>query len=195
MNGVNPIVISKERALEEYNACKLAIKQHKTKEMVQLKKLYYHAFKGHKIMDIYEAFKFAGVNELKQPKLAIARADMIEITFVKNARGGGRFAHNKFSYHQDSSDVILPEKIFGDFWVKPDESSFSLGQDLKSKVPMIPVSKRNKDLKNYYILWEVEKWDIVPKDPILLKRMTKNLFVIIDKWNLTKLEQAIMNGR
>jgi len=61
-------------------------------------------------------------------------------------------------------------------------------------VPPIPVSKRDKNLKNYYVLWEVEDWQKVPKDPLLLKRITKNLFILIDKWNLTKLEQAIIRG-
>jgi len=62
MKGINPIIINKKKALEEYKACKDAIKYKKGNqtEMIQLKKLYYHAMKGHKILDIFEAFKVAG---------------------------------------------------------------------------------------------------------------------------------------
>ena len=190
MKGVNPIIISKEKALVEYKACKEAIKYKKGNqtEMIQLKKLYYHAMKGNKIIDIFEAFKFAGINDKCEPRLAIARADSKEVYFHAENPGTGYFSKDRWSnYRIKNEDVKLPDKTFCETWKTTGV--------IKTAVPMIPVSKRNKDLKNYYILWDVEKWDQVPKDPLLLKKITKNLFILIDKWNLTKLEQAIIRGR
>jgi hypothetical protein len=67
---------------------------------------------------------------------------------------------------------------------------------LKTIVPKIPASLRPKgDLNKYYILWEVEKWQAVPKDPYLLKRLTKNMFVILAGWDLTELERSVIAGR
>lgn len=44
--------------------------------------------------------------------------------------------------------------------------------------------------------WEVEKWKPVPpRDPILVKRLTPNLFGVLATWNLTELERAIIRGR
>ena len=53
------------------------------------------------------------------------------------------------------------------------------------------------DLSGYYILWEVRDWKDLPetKDPLLLKRITENLFVILGAWELTDLEQSIISGR
>jgi len=43
---------------------------------------------------------------------------------------------------------------------------------------------------------EVEKWKpLPPKDPILLKRLTPNLFGVLATWDLTNLERAIIRGR
>ncbi|KKL76663.1 hypothetical protein LCGC14_2042670 [marine sediment metagenome] len=52
------------------------------------------------------------------------------------------------------------------------------------------------DLKNYYILWEVKLWEILPevKDPFLLKRISQNMFVILGAWDITELERAIIEG-
>ena len=191
MIGIKPIVMEKERALQEYKACKEALKKKRDPETIQLQKLYYHAMKGHKIIDIFEAFKFAGLNDKNEPRLAIAKADRKEIYFHKERTGTGTFSHESwmgYNAEKKKDNVKFPDKTFCEKWEKEER--------IKTSVPVIPVSKKaGKNLKNYYILWEVEKWDIVPKDPFLLKRITNNLFVLVEKWNLTKLEQALIRGR
>lgn len=45
-------------------------------------------------------------------------------------------------------------------------------------------------------LLNVEKWKPVPpRDPILVKRLTPNLFGVLATWDLTKLERAVIRGR
>ena len=35
----------------------------------------------------------------------------------------------------------------------------------------------------------------VPRDPMLLKKLTPNLYGVLATWNLTELERAIIRGR
>ncbi len=69
---------------------------------------------------------------------------------------------------------------------------------IKTKVPIIPAQLiPDGNLKDSYILWEVERWEDLPQkdDPLLLKRITENLFVILSAWEVTDLEQSIISGR
>jgi len=66
---------------------------------------------------------------------------------------------------------------------------------LKNKVPLIPPKHLPKSLTNCYLLWEVENWKVVTKDPILLKKISNSLYSVIATWNLTKLERLIIAGR
>lgn len=77
-------------------------------------------------------------------------------------------------------------------------------------VPMIPPEVREKVGKTalvhrpeYYILWEVEKWEtekqkpVPPADPFLLQPlgdMPTDLFAVVAEWDLTDLERLIMES-
>jgi len=189
------IVVKKARANREYLKYLKLCKTRKDQMFEDLKKLYYQLSKGKKIIDIYEAFKFAGLNEKEEPRLAIACADLKIIQFEKRGNGAGRFEEE--SWGGSKSDVDLPEGTFKNFKNKEGATFLADPIRIRTKVPIICGKNiPNKgDLKKYFVLWEVEKWDIPVKDPFLLKRVTKNLFIVIDKWNLTKLEQALVSGR
>lgn len=72
-------------------------------------------------------------------------------------------------------------------------------------VPMVPpsVEKRRSYLKERFILWEVEEWaepknytpPMPPGDPYLLEHLEGDLYAIVGEWDLTPLEQAIVQGR
>jgi hypothetical protein len=67
---------------------------------------------------------------------------------------------------------------------------------IKALIPAIPAHLRPADdLANYHILWEA-KWEpTAPVDPLLLKRLTDNIYVILAQWDLTPIEQAILEDR
>jgi hypothetical protein len=66
---------------------------------------------------------------------------------------------------------------------------------LSAPAPIIPAKYAHLITSGRYILWEVEKWTPEPpKDPLILRRITANLFAIEARWNLTKLERAIVRG-
>ena len=68
-------------------------------------------------------------------------------------------------------------------------------KSIEAPTPVIPPKHIQKG-DHLYLLWEVEHWiPAAPKDPLLLRRITNNLFVIYAHWNTTKLERAIIRGR
>jgi hypothetical protein len=69
---------------------------------------------------------------------------------------------------------------------------------IQTSVPIIPPRfTPQTGLHNYHVLWEVEKWDVVtpPKDPLLLKRVSPNVFGVLAAWDLTDVERAVLRGR
>lgn len=64
----------------------------------------------------------------------------------------------------------------------------------KARVPLIPLHLRPSGLSNYFILFEAEWNPIPPKDPMLLKQLHDNVFVVVAEWNLTDLERAVLQG-
>jgi hypothetical protein len=74
-------------------------------------------------------------------------------------------------------------------------------QRYKATVPEIPFHLRpNGDAANYFILWEVEKWETIyappraPADPILLEKIAHPIYVVVAQWDLTELEKRLLEA-
>ena len=209
---VEQLAIPKKKAEEEYEALKQVFKQHntfRTQDQIykDMQKVYGHLQHGKKVIDIYEAFKRIGLNEDSDPKLAIVRADAKICWGWKFIEGSIRFSMKQIERwdktRKNDGDIRLPN---GTFQWQPLDTAKRMDdwnikhQQIKTVVPIIPpqilIDEVRYLLPNYYILWEVEKWQpIPPKDPILLKQLTPNLFGVLATWNLTELERAIIRGR
>jgi len=199
---VEQLVIPKEQAEEEYQAYKEAIRKHKDQYLRDLKALYGHLRHGRAIIDVYAAMKKAGLNKDGDPRLAICRADSKEVFFEKYNKGAGIFKFENRRWKTLKDDVKLPEGTFCEEWER-EQTEFG-GSRIKHEristiVPIIPARILNPlrgALHNYHILWEVKEWKPAPpRDPILLKRLTPNMFVVLATWNLTPLERAVIKGR
>ena len=168
------------------------------------KRVYYALSKGNKVIDMYTAIEQAGLNGLKEPRIAVCRADA-EICyfhysqFYQNgwkATGGGIFSMRDSRWRIDRSPnvepVRLPEKTYPELV----GDSLRHGEMLKTAVPQVPQEYMPRGaLSNYYVLWEVDKWTREPpRDPFLLRRLSKNLFEVLAEWDLTDLEWAIARG-
>lgn len=178
----------------------------KKNKMVQdLLKVYGHLKHGGKILDIHEVFKKVELDDNDDPKLAIVRADAKQCYLYKKNNGGAFFTKENRSWRETWSprkgygDIALPTGTFS--WLDELTSETRLRQTL---VPMIPprvhlaVSCRIMP-QHYHILFETESWckatPIPPKDPILGRMLTKNLFGVLATWELTDLEAKIVEGR
>lgn len=193
-----------EQAKEEYKKYQELIKNRYDKRMEDLGKCLLQLKKGHKLININEVMENAGLNKTYQPKLAIARADWPNVIFIKYDEGRGVFSPRGDGWQprdKFGSDKIWIDKNTFMTWQrisdKDGKSTWQIAnKELKTKVPVIPVDLMpESDLSNFYILWEVKEWEDLPekKDPLLLKRITENMFAIIGAWEITALEQSILD--
>lgn len=177
----------KEKAQESWsNYCEL-IKRDPREQYKILKRAYYELKQGHTIIDIYKAFEITGTFPDGYPRLAIAKADLDKVMFKGsgwNRRAGG-FYKSRDAVHAQILIPSLTQK-----WIDWRETL----------VPSIPPEfYPENNLNRYYILWEVEQggWKQIPAppgDPLLLKRISKNLFAVMAAWELTDLEKAALKS-
>ncbi len=207
---IEKIQIPVEKAKIEWKKYNDLLKKRKEKYLEDMKKCMYELSKGNELIDIYKVIEKAGVNKEYHPKLAVSRADWKEVHFVKRDPGRGIFSGTGNDWASTiEGDIDLQPNTFMEWArakeeLKTTDKSYNVdtwqiaNQKVKTKVPIIPATLMPEgNLKNYYILWEVQKWENLPetKDPLLLKRITENLFVILGAWDLTDLEQSIISGR
>lgn len=202
LKEIPKIKMPKEQAKEEWKKYVTVLKKRKEKYLKVMKDAMYQMKEGKELIDVYKIMKEVGLNENNEPKLAIARADIEQVFFEKRDEGSGRFnMEGGWNRSGWKTDVELPQKTFNIHWERiegREDTHWNIkNKTIKTRVPLIPVELLPEgDLKNYYILWETKEWEEVPetKDPILLKRISENLFVILGSWDLTELEQSIISG-
>ncbi len=153
--------------------------------------------KGKKLFNLYEVMRRAGTNHLAHPRLGIARADWEYVYFTGWEEGNGVF-HGVTSYREEKNPIecrgkVFPEEV--DRWGWNGHWGQQGEELLRSPVPAIPQQlKPPHALLNYHILFE-PVWEALPgKDPILCKRISPNMFIILAAWDLTDLELAVMEG-
>ena len=154
-----------------------------------IERIYKVIAEGKVVINALASIVGAGLNAEKLPKLAIARADARTVFLNASSDGSatmasdmryvtGRTAKNRFSaFQRGAFPGINTSK-----W------------DCRALVPHIPPDIRPKrGLQNYHVLWEVEVWEMVPPvDPMLLRRMGEDIWLVCGAWDLTPVERAVM---
>ena len=191
------INVSAYEALNKLEDYRWLNEKQKTREDERLMSLYKAVANGARVINVAAAFKFAGLNAKGQPRLAIARADL-KLCWFHPRRGEGRYGWNnpgsggfndcsQWRWNHTAKNFNLPRNTFDN--EKLTEST------LRTRVPHIPPHVRPTiHLRNFHILFEVEKWDEYPTDPYLLRRIDGNLFVVVAEWELTELEAALLSS-
>lgn len=149
---------------------------------------------GTPLINLAESFRTVALDEKQRPRMAVARADRervwltryfdtVEFTSKERWTRGREGHHMTFRF----SVPPLPAGHTG------------VGMSGTGLVPMVPAPVREQvgpiDLSKHLILWEVEKWDDIPRDPYLLRHCGGELYAVIAEWDLTDLERAVMAGR
>ncbi len=188
---IQEFAMAKSEAHEQWKNYVKGCKENKDQFLLDMKSVYNQLKSGRKVIDILTVFEKAGINELYQPKLAISKANYKEILCEYGQDGNVGFKKDDSWRTKSDIKIILPKlpkEILG---------QWEHSKKFKTLVPGIPAQLKPKgNLNKYWILWEVEKWEnIPPKDPYLLKRLTKNMFVVLAGWDLTELERAVLRGR
>lgn len=202
---VEEIAISREKAKQELDALKTLFKSHakikKDAIYADMKKVYGHMHHGGKVIDIYSIFNTDQLKENGDLKIAICRADARKCYLYKGENGSAVFSHKPFTGWQPTArttykDIQLPPGSIE--WHKTKWNRVKNDKQ-KTIVPIVPphilVEELKRSLGSYCILWEVEDWKIEPpRDPILLKKLTANLYGVLATWDLTELERAIIKA-
>lgn len=199
---INMMEEEAEKAYKEYSEL---IKTRSDGYLKVMKDCTYHLSKGRKIINIYDVIKKGGVDgENHEPRLAIGRADWGEVVFSKREGGAGTFSDDEVSWRRERKDAIhIPIETFKEWEPNdPKRDFFSpIRRFIDTPIPNIPHQLTPKGkLNNYYILFEAETWTErsgrgrVGDDPMLLKRLSENMFVVLGVWDMTPLEKAVLEG-
>lgn len=182
------------KATEKWKEYTKAAKAYKDPVYKDLQKVYNQVKNGQKVIDISKVIAKGGIHKDIKPKLAIAMVGLKKIICTYYEDGSVTYSEkNDWSRRSKINDVILthclPVWKSGQQWVNK--------QTLEAPVPPVPPRFLPKKLTNdYFILWEVDEWKMVPPtDPYLLRRITKTMFVVLAGWDLTDIEKSAMAGR
>ncbi len=164
--------------------------------------------RGKKVISVNLAMETAGINKDGSPVLAIANATARWCWFVRAAgriydRGAGGWNHPASAFVSDWSvnpgwrnRILCAERATKGtrFRFLQDFFPVYLPDELQARVPMVPPGKmprKNAAMENYVILWEAD-WQKAPRDPLLLKRITREYFTVEAEWDLTDVERMLL---
>lgn len=168
------------------------------REDEELRRAYLALSRGQRVLNLSRVMAAAGLTEdTKLPRLAVCPADAAQceirtdgsgIVFRDERRGVYSVQKYRVSIRSFGAEVI-------DWQWRHDNKLPSL-ERVRALVPFIPPRLRPRDPENYFILWEAN-WQLRPPDPdpFLLKRIGDITFVIVAQWDMTPLEQSILEGR
>lgn len=162
------------------------------------------------IVNLDKVFKGSGLDEQKLPKLAVARAHR-KWCYLERSRNPetGRMAtyfvgspDARWHGDREDKDKVLfsieesVEPFLGDWNWRRNNGCPSL-EKVRAAVPLVPPQYAPADLAEgkYHILWEAVWEEHAPVDPLLLKHLTGSFYVVLAQWDLTPLEQQVIDGR
>lgn len=181
------IVITRKQALEQYRAYK-ADQHYQDKIDHAIQRTYQLIAQGRLVIKALESIRVAGANEQGLPKLAIANATFRTCRLRLRADGGATMSRNMWANPADMKNRF--EFSSGTFPVRKD------WVNAESMVPIVPIHLRPKrGLENYHILYEAEWRRVVPRDPMLLRRITGDIWLVVAAWDLTEVERAALATR
>lgn len=162
------------------------------REDEELMRAYRALAQGQRILNLPTIMRRAGVNTQNQPNLAIARANWKDCYFHANNNGHAVFSSEDWlGWRRAKNHAVIkfPTNMYP-------QATRNLTHRLKALVPAIPAHLRpSGDLGEYHILWE-PKWEpVAPADPLLLKQVSETIYIVLAQWDLTPIEQAVLEGR
>jgi hypothetical protein len=169
--NVSTITMPKEKALAAYREYRAHARTAQDRAIMTG---YRAIAKGRAIINPREAILKAGFDHLCRPLLAIARADSARQSYWVHSSGGRFEGQPGWRF-----EMPIPKEL--------------TYKTYRAQVPLIPPGIRPGDtqLRHYWILWEAD-WEAAPVDPLLLKKLSGDLYVVLAAWDLTDLERAAM---
>lgn len=209
------VTLNKDDALEKFNEYKSALRVSRSQHDRMMKAVYGALSEGLGVINPRAAIIKAGVEpENFHPRLAISRADRDTVFFRRDHSDNQAFFSSSerffLSGPNKSAQARRDQFALGvgqlprsdDLWRKGWRDTL-YQQIVKATVPTIPPAHRPGDhaLSQYCILWEVEKWEALPRpqrapgDPMLLKPLAQTgLYAVMAHWDLTEIEKMVLGA-
>ena len=176
----NTVTVDRKVAVEllrQYRAAKAPA----TAEDQAIMTVYRQIARGQVVIQAVQSIRTAGWNEDGSPKLAMTRADVRRI--------GCLAGNTSVTFHKLNRNVA--NFRVDDMPSRPDIERWRY----EAIVPLIPLHLRPKHaLGNYWILWEAD-WSAAPADPLLLRKLKGDLWLVLAAWELTAVERAVLEQR
>lgn len=209
------VMLNKEDALERFNEYKSALRVSRSQHDRMMKAVYGALSEGLGVINPRAAIVTAGVEQVNlHPRLAISRADRDTVYFHRQHYDNTAFFSSSERFFVNASNKAAQSRrdqfAFhpGDLPRVPDSEVWSKAHPLyrevvKATVPIIPPQHRPTEgtLSGYSILWEVEKWEALPRpqrapgDPMLLKPLAQSgLYAVMAHWDLTDIEKMALGA-
>lgn len=180
------------------------------REDEELAKAYKALSQGKTLINLHRVMEGAGTIGEELPALAIAKADW-EWCYLHN--GDSHYNHpdamrNRviftnqariydFKKNAVNGFVSIPQSCFPEeTWnreIRREKGFRAL--PVRALVPSIPPHLRPDDPSQFHILWEAVWEDSPPVDPLLLSKINETMYVVVAQWDLTPLEQQVLEGR
>ncbi len=188
--NVNLIKMPRTKAREAFLEYRNAVRARHDEEDEALMRGYRAMSQGHQLLDVGQAIHDAPVDADGRVCLGLCRADQ-KYVYATHWNNGVTFYWGPARSHWSGLNhrATRSQLRFACPGVK-------LGtRDARGVVPAIPPRLRpHGKLARFHILWEIEDWQDVPGDPLLLRHLQGTLYAVLAQWDLTKLEQAVLRG-
>jgi hypothetical protein len=188
---VEQVVVDRKKALELYRAYKTH--QHYSEPIDhEIQRAYQLIAQGRMVIKALESVRNAGLNAEGWPKLALMGALAKNCTCEMNKEGSVEFNKGGWGADRDKKNTFrFPVGTF-----RRAVPMTEWRETAQAMVPLVPIHLRPKRaLGNYHILWEAEWRRVPPVDPMLLRRIGGDLWLVVAAWDLTEVERAAMATR
>lgn len=188
---MNTAVISVPRsvAIERLAEYKRSLAARRSADDADVARAFREVLRGHTLINLPDTIDRAGVDSNGRPRVAIAQADWEEV-FVSQRNGLFLFHPSRWLYSSQQALAgrqVTPARIR----VRGSLAEGSRGV-ATARVPEIPAHLKPTDPRKYHVLWEAN-WTTAPDpDPMLIRWIGGEVWVVTSAWELTPLEVAIL---
>ena len=187
--NVDLIKMPRAKAREAFLEYRNAVRARHNEEDEALMRGYRAMSQGRQLLDVGQAINDAPVDHDGRVCLGVCRADQ-EYVHAMHWNDGVTFywGNARTGWGGINHQATLSQLRFSCPGAKHQGHS-------RAVVPAIPPRLRPKgSLARFHLLWEIEDWEDVPGDPLLLRHLHGTLYAVLAQWDLTKLEQAVLRG-
>lgn len=207
-----PVAQAREKVAEYLKS----VRERHTREDHAILQGYKALAKGHTIIDLPKCIRLGGEfiegHMAGLPRIAVATASH-EFVWVSRWRDGtvrflpgiiSSWGPNRISDQRRKDCYRMPSGTLSPETKEPSSSAKTRHNSpwsgtMRAMVPHVPPGLRPvHSLDGYAVLFEVEEWapdPTAPRDPALLKHIGGDLYAVLATWDLTPLEQSVLNGR